>query len=809
MSVSSRLTAVLAAAAPAIACLAQPVAAQGFGQGVAVSSGQILIAERGGQTSTGVVHVYEKGPDGWAVSTELAPYAAEDGASFGTSLSLDGDRMLVGSPGTAYVFERSGGTWEEVAALRPSDLPEGMMFGGVGAIAGDVALVTAAGQPSRQRPGAAPAGRVYVFERDGSGWTEAGSFASPDAADGDRFGAAILTDGGSAIIGAPGVSAGSANRAGAVYFFRRGDDGAWTAAPDPLTASDATENASFGSALHGEDTEDGFRLLVGASGAGGVGIAYAFTREDREDAAWMPAGRLFPPVMGAGGGGGRFGGGGFASSFAGAGGEIWVGGSGVGTGRQGQVLRYAEGAAGDLGLAGMLDASNRGEGDGFGSAVAVDGDIAVVVAGRKDYGMGTAYIFERQGGDWVETAEVWSDATNYAAVNGHEVGCEEGVAADFDCSEVNILSFMPVQALGANRGTRVNDVWGWTDPQTGREYALVGLTDQASFIDITDAENPRYLGRLPMTEGARGSVWRDIKVFEDHAFIVSDGAGEHGMQVFDLTRLRDVGSEPVTFEVDAHYDGIASAHNVVINEATGFAYSVGSSGGGETCGGGLHMIDINEPTEPTFVGCFGHEGTGRRGTGYSHDALCLIYDGPDREHAGKEICFGSNETDISIADVTDKENPVPLSTATYPSVAYAHQGWVTEDHRYFYLGDELDEIVTPFEGTRTMIFDITDLDDPVLVREHFGESTASDHNLYVVDNLMYQSNYNSGLRILDVSDPENPTEVGFLDTVPHAEGPSMGGSWSNYPYFASGTIIVTSGNEGLFMVKYQRPALVP
>ena len=80
------------------------------------------------------------------------------------------------------------------------------------------------------------------------------------------------------------------------------------------------------------------------------------------------------------------------------------------------------------------------------------------------------------------------------------------------------------------------------------------------------------------------------------------------MQVFDLTRLRDVGSEPVTFEADAHYDGIASAHNIVINEETGFAYSVGSSGGGETCGGGLHMIDINEPTEPSFVGCFGHEG---------------------------------------------------------------------------------------------------------------------------------------------------------------------------------------------------------
>ena len=103
----------------------------------------------------------------------------------------------------------------------------------------------------------------------------------------------------------------------------------------------------------------------------------------------------------------------------------------------------------------------------------------------------------------------------------------------------------------------------------------------------------------------------------------------------------------------------------------------------------------------------------------------------------------------------------------------------------------------------------SDLDDPVFIGEHFGVSTASDHNLYIVGDLMYQSNYNSGLRILDVSDPENPEEVAFFDTVPHAEGPSMGGSWSSYPYFESGTIIVTSGSEGLFLLKHRREELVP
>ena len=156
----------------------------------------------------------------------------------------------------------------------------------------------------------------------------------------------------------------------------------------------------------------------------------------------------------------------------------------------------------------------------------------------------------------------------------------------------------------------------------------MGRTDGTSFVDLTDPYSPRLLGNLPKTPGSRSSVWRDMKVFADHVYIVADGAGEHGVQVFDLRRLRDVGMEPVTFEPDFLYDGIHSAHNIVVNEQTGFAYAVGNSGGGETCGGGLHMLELEDPARPAFAGCFYHTETGRRGTGYSHDAQCVIYHGP-------------------------------------------------------------------------------------------------------------------------------------------------------------------------------------
>jgi choice-of-anchor B domain-containing protein len=322
------------------------------------------------------------------------------------------------------------------------------------------------------------------------------------------------------------------------------------------------------------------------------------------------------------------------------------------------------------------------------------------------------------------------------------------------------------------------------------------------------------LGNLPKTAGSRGNSWRDIKVYSNHAFIVADGARDHGIQIFDLTKLRNVRNAPVTFEEDAHYEGFASAHNIVINEETGFAYAVGVNSGGETCGGGLHMIDIRTPTEPTFAGCFADTNTGNNRTGYSHDAMCVVYNGPDTEHVGKEICFGSNESALSIADVSDKENTVPISSATYPNVAYAHQGWITDDHKYFFMNDEGDESVSvqagqPMEGTRTLVWDIADLDDPIMVKEHFGETFTIDHNLYIKGNLMYQSNYVSGLRILDISDPENPREVGFLDTVPWSEEVEFDGSWSNYPFFASGTLVVASGKEGVFFLKYNPRELVP
>ena len=142
--------------------------------------------------------------------------------------------------------------------------------------------------------------------------------------------------------------------------------------------------------------------------------------------------------------------------------------------------------------------------------------------------------------------------------------------------------------------------------------------------------------------------------------------------------------------------------------------------------------------------------------------------------------------------------------AEYPNSAYTHQGWLTEDQRYFYVNDELDELSNEnVDSTRTIVFDVTELDNPRLVKTYTYGPKSSDHNLYIKGDRMYMSNYASGLRVHDVSDPENPEEIAYFDTSPagNDDPPGFTGTWSNYPYFENGVVAVSSIGEGLFLLK--------
>lgn len=367
--------------------------------------------------------------------------------------------------------------------------------------------------------------------------------------------------------------------------------------------------------------------------------------------------------------------------------------------------------------------------------------------------------------------------------------CEDGFAGVYPCSGYDLQAIVSLETFRANSG---NDSWGWTDPQTGKEYAIMGLDDGTAFVDISVPDQPVYLGKL--ATATVPSSWRDVKVFQNHAFIVSEAAN-HGMQVFDLTRLRNVPSKQ-NFTADARFTGFGNAHNIAINEASGFAYVIGSS----LYEGGPAFIDVNDPLNPTLEGGFSDES-------YSHDAHIVTYNGPDQDHHGKEILFGSNSdggdnNQVVIVDVTDKSAPTLISNMSYSNGGYTHQGWLAQDHQYYYLGDELDEI--NYGGrTKTLVFDLEDLDNPILHHTYLGATNAIDHNGYTKNNSFFIANYTAGFREINTINIASGAmeEEGFFDTYPSNNNANFNGVWSIYPYFESGVIVISDINTGLYLVK--------
>lgn len=369
--------------------------------------------------------------------------------------------------------------------------------------------------------------------------------------------------------------------------------------------------------------------------------------------------------------------------------------------------------------------------------------------------------------------------------------CVAGDAGGIPCENVDLVAFVPLSELGASN---TNDVWGWTDPASGQEYALLGVSNGVVFLDITNPYCPVNVGKLPTA--TQNSPWRDLETYDHYVYVGSEAAG-HGIQVFDLEHLAEYAGEPIQFAEDAWYQGVGSSHTVTVDPVGGYL----SANGSGDCSGGLNLLDLADPLSPEFRGCY-------RTSGYVHDAHCTTYHGPDVDHDGAQICITMNGPfqDISAVDVSDLSTPAELGDVTYPDVAYPHQGWFTEDQRYFLLNDELDEARYGI-GTSTRVFDLLDLDDPVYVGTFVNDTASVDHNLFIRGNYAYESNYNSGLRILDLTGVATAdlVEVGFFDVDPQSNAPDFVGTWSNYPFFASGIVAVTDIEDGLYLVRPHLP----
>ncbi|KAJ3905304.1 hypothetical protein F5879DRAFT_951355 [Lentinula edodes] len=225
------------------------------------------------------------------------------------------------------------------------------------------------------------------------------------------------------------------------------------------------------------------------------------------------------------------------------------------------------------------------------------------------------------------------------------VPCVDGYSSfssnhTYACNNADLYAFVPHWATGSKNRVG-NDVWGWTDRESGREFGMVGQGDGTAFVEIQPDGSVDYLGRLP-TQSV-DSIWRDIKVIGNIAYIGSEAEG-HGVQVFNLSKLLVPGLKNapkkynITTDLTAFFDElpIGRSHNIVSHNSKPLIAAVGSMPRNDSCAAGLIFIDVSDPENPKGVGCASEDG-------YVHDAQCLTYHGPHVEYEGTDICYSFNE----------------------------------------------------------------------------------------------------------------------------------------------------------------------
>ena len=381
--------------------------------------------------------------------------------------------------------------------------------------------------------------------------------------------------------------------------------------------------------------------------------------------------------------------------------------------------------------------------------------------------------------------------------------CVNGSAGGFPCNKVDLLSHIALDEFSSNP-QRANDIWGFYDLNTEREYALIGLENGVAIVDVSNPSSPFEID----TVAGASSTWRDIKVyqffdetsqrFHAFAYVTTDNANI-GLRLIDLSGLPHSvsGSVAVSPELSAHNVYITNLDyttNSVVDGVPPVLYTAGSN----LSNGRIRAYALDVPTVLTLT-------ADAPVLGSSHDLSSVtIRDARINQcPAATTHCvllIDANEDNLQIWDATNPANPVRLSSTLYAELGFVHSAWFTRDGNYAFVQDELDEL--DFGGnTRLRIFDMSNLAQPVLAGTWTGTEAAIDHNGFVRGNRYYMANYTRGLTILDISNPVQPVESGFFDTFPANNFANFAGAWGVYPYLPSGNLLLSDINGGLFVLQ--------
>jgi len=334
--------------------------------------------------------------------------------------------------------------------------------------------------------------------------------------------------------------------------------------------------------------------------------------------------------------------------------------------------------------------------------------------------------------------------------------------AQLNMTQLDQVDYNPLH----NTGT--SNLWGYID-ELGNEYAIVGLNNGTSIVDVTVPSNSNEIWYLPDSN----SVWREVKVWGDYAYVTTEEAA--GLLIIDLSPLPGSTVLPNYRFFGPPGDQFSSAHSLFIDE-NGVLYLHGTDRGN----GGVIFYDLAaNPINPPELGEYDDF--------YVHDS-----------YARGDTLYAAHIVDgfMNIVDVSDKANPVILATQTTPSI-FTHNTWLNDAGTHVFTTDEVSNAyVTSYNITN--LSNITEADRTRSIANNNGNGSIP-HNTYFKNNYLYTSYYRDGVVIHDVSDPENMIEVANFDPTTNS-GDGFTNVWGVYPYFSSGTIIISDMQQGLYVL---------
>lgn len=345
---------------------------------------------------------------------------------------------------------------------------------------------------------------------------------------------------------------------------------------------------------------------------------------------------------------------------------------------------------------------------------------------------------------------------------------------------IALLSSLSVSAQNLNvtltdtrtySGQTLSNIWGWKDPQDGKEYALVGAENGLSIVDVTNPANVFEVVQVP----GPSCTWREIKTVGNYAYVTTE-CGSIGLQIVDLTNLPATNLQTATWTPTIGNTKLATIH--ALHADNGKIYLYGSNVGN----GGCIIADVSStPMAPVYLGSYDpryvHDGYVRNDTLYA----AHIYDG-----------------ECAVVNLANPSNPQILDVFTTPT-NFTHNTWLSKDSKYCFTTDENNNSYLAAFDVST-IGNIFEVDR---IQSNPGSNSIV-HNTHIINvngnDFAVTSWYKDGFTIVDVGRPHNLVQVGNYDTAPTASGPGMQNCWGVHPFLPSGTIVASDISNGLFVL---------